>query len=89
MEILRAIARRICCAAGNHFYSHLLMKFRFVDEDSDSLCYEVESECVYCGHVYWSLINIPKPKPPGEKETEAGNLIQHVGYDAAQCGREK
>lgn len=24
-----------------------------------------------------------------DAEKEAGDLIQHVGYDAAQCGREK
>ena len=89
MEILRAIARRICCAAGNHFYCLLMMNFSFIAEDTNSLCYEVENKCIYCGSHYTGLINIPKPKHPEAHAPEAGDLIQHVGYDAEQCGREK
>lgn len=62
MSIIERIARKICCAAGEHCYSTLMWKYTFISYDHDSLCYEVSNECVYCGKPVWSLVNIPEPK---------------------------
>ena len=66
MDILEMIARKICCAAGDHCYSAVTLNFKFIDDDGDSWCYEISNKCVYCGKPFWSLVNIPKPKE--EKE---------------------
>ena len=88
MGIIRAIARRICCAAGDHCYSAVKMNFTFLSDDRGSWCYETSNECIYCGRPYYCLVNIPKPRIL-QKNSEAGDMIQHVGYDDEQCGREK
>lgn len=62
MDILKRIARKICCAAGDHYYSAVMLQFKFVEDDGDSWCYEISNKCVYCGRPFWSLVNIPKPK---------------------------
>jgi hypothetical protein len=89
MDIIRRLARKIFCAFGNHYYKPLLSKFTFIEDEGDSWCFEIEDHCIYCGRPYRSLVNIPKPKIQAPESSEAGNLIQHVGYDEAQCGREK
>ena len=62
MDLIRRIARKICCDVGDHCYIDVNLNFAFICDDQDSWCYEISNECIYCGRPYWSLVNIPKPK---------------------------
>lgn len=62
MDLIRRIARKICCDVGDHSYSDVMCHFTYILDDGDSWCYEISNKCVYCGKPYWNLVDIPKPK---------------------------
>ena len=60
-RLILRIVTAVGCLCGNHTYSPALMQFTTVDQSDRYGTYRVETDCIWCGKHYFSLVRIPMP----------------------------
>jgi len=61
MAIKPKLINRIHCLFGNHTYKPLEMEFKYSATIKGNGIYKMGANCIYCGHRYDGLVQIPIP----------------------------